>query len=133
MRTHIDVLGWLLGIWGAFGLLTGTALLILAGGVRGALADLGSGGPAGPAALWMFVVCGTTLVLGGVMMIVAGTALRRRLTAARLAVLILSIPNLVLVPFGTALGIYAFWVLVNDEARAEFGRPPRASLRRVDA
>jgi hypothetical protein len=35
------------------------------------------------------------------------------------------VPNLIVVPFGTALSVYAFWVLLNDEARSEFGRPPR--------
>jgi hypothetical protein len=36
------------------------------------------------------------------------------------------VPNLVVLPFGTALAIYTFWTLVNDEARREFGRPPRS-------
>jgi hypothetical protein len=37
------------------------------------------------------------------------------------------------VPFGTALSVYAFWVLLNDDARAEFGRPLRtASTSRPD-
>jgi hypothetical protein len=32
-----------------------------------------------------------------------------------------------MVPFGTALSVYAFWVLLNDEARRAFGRPPRST------
>ena len=27
--------------------------------------------------------------------------------------------------FGTALAIYTLWALLNDDARREFGRPPR--------
>ena len=29
--------------------------------------------------------------------------------------------------FGTALGIYTFWVLLNNDARREFGWPPRGT------
>jgi hypothetical protein len=36
------------------------------------------------------------------------------------------VPNLLVIPFGTALGVYTFWALLNDEARRVFGRPPRA-------
>lgn len=133
MRTHIEVLGWLHAVWGAFGTLTGAALVVLAAGTRGALSGLGSTGPAGTAATWIFAVCGALLLIGGVVMIAAGSALRRRGGRARRAVLALAVPNLVLVPFGTALGIYSLWVLLNDDARAEFGRPPRAPLRRVEA
>ena len=48
---------------------------------------------------------------------------------AGVAALILAVPNLIVVPFGTALGIYTFWVLLNDDARREFGRPPRTPMR----
>ena len=42
------------------------------------------------------------------------------------AALVLAIPNLILVPFGTALGAYAFWVLLNDDARRDRAlRPAR--------
>jgi hypothetical protein len=40
----------------------------------------------------------------------------------------MAIPNLLIVPFGTALGFYTFWVLLNDDARREFGRPPRGPI-----
>ena len=51
-----------------------------------------------------------------------GWAIRRRSRRGRLAALALAIPNLVLVPFGTALGVYTFWVLLNNDARRAFGR-----------
>ena len=36
------------------------------------------------------------------------------------------------VPFGTALAIYTCWVLLNDDARQQFGRAPRgAGDRRI--
>jgi len=60
-------------------------------------------------------------------MALVGRAIHRRQQAGRLAALLLSIPNLVIVPFGTALGIYALWALLNDDARREFGRRPRGT------
>ena len=46
-----------------------------------------------------------------------GRALRRRQPAGRSAILWLSVPNLFVLPFGTALGVYALWVLLHHEAR----------------
>jgi hypothetical protein len=129
MQTHIDVLGWLHTVWGVLGVLTGVSLWILSLGTRQALADLGLAGPAGSAALWIFVVCGAVLVLGGVAVLVTGRALRTRRRGGRWAALVLAIPNLIIIPFGTGLGIYTFWVLLNDDARAQFGRPSRAAAR----
>jgi hypothetical protein len=128
MHLHVNVLGWLHFIWGVLGALVGASLLILALGTNTALRELGSFGAAEHAAVWLFVICGLTLVAaGGVMMLVA-RALARRRAAGRVAALVLAVPNLVIVPFGTALGIYAFWVLLNDDARREFGRPPRSQI-----
>lgn len=50
----------------------------------------------------------------------AGRAIRRRKPWARLAALVLSVLHLFILPFGTALGAYALWVLVHNEARHEF-------------
>ncbi len=46
-----------------------------------------------------------------------GRALRRYRPWARLAALGLAVINVVLFPFGTALGAYACWVLLTDEGR----------------
>ena len=50
----------------------------------------------------------------------AGSLRLRRQPAGRLVTLALAVPNLFILPFGTALGIYAFWVLLHNEARAQF-------------
>jgi uncharacterized Tic20 family protein len=46
-----------------------------------------------------------------------GAMLRRYRSWARLLALGLAVINLVLFPFGTALGGYAFWVLLTEEGR----------------
>jgi hypothetical protein len=130
MRLHIDTLGWLHAVWGAFGVLTGVSLLVLAAGTGVTVADLGqTEQTTGRAAVGLLVLCGIPLALGGAAFILVGRSLLRRRLRGRLAALLLAVPNMVLVPFGTALGIYTFWVLLNDDARREFGRPPRAAMR----
>src|SRR5579862_7326987 len=125
MKYHIDVLGRLHGVWGAFGVLTGLSLFVLALGSWVSLASLGSVSRAGSAAVGVLVGAGVLLLAGGGLMVAAGRGLRRHHRTGRTAAIALALPNMVLVPFGTALGIYALWVLLNDDARRAFGRPPR--------
>jgi hypothetical protein len=120
MRSHLRLLGILQLTWGAIGLLLGTALLLLA---IGALA-IGFMESADRVAAWVtaltFGVFAAALLLGGAANAWAGRALRRQEAAGRSAVLWLSVPNLFVLPFGTALGVYALWVLLHNEARAVF-------------
>jgi len=127
MPLHIDVLGRLHVIWGVFGGLTGASLGVLAVGTDAALIDLGAADAGGWAAVWILWIVGGGLIAGGAVMLLVGRALARRQQSGRVLALVLAVPNLVLVPFGTALGIYTFWVLLNDDARREFGRPPRST------
>ncbi len=124
MRVHIDVLAWLHGIWGAVGVLAGMSLWVLGVGTDAALVDLGSAGGSEHAALWVFLATGAVFVLFGVLMMLVGRWLFRRRGAGRVAALACAVPNLVIVPFGTALGVYTVWALLNDDARRDFGRPP---------
>jgi hypothetical protein len=127
MRLHLDVLGWLHIIWGAFAALAGASLGILALGTYLALDNAGSVGRSELAAIGVYLICGGVLVMFGAVMMLIGRALHRRRPVGRVAALVSSIPNLVIVPFGTALGVYALWALLNDDARREFGRPPRGA------
>src|SRR5688572_33405451 len=67
-----------------------------------------------------FLLCALLLLGAGAANAWAGNALKRRQPNGRLATLVLAVPNLFVLPFGTALGIYAFWVLLHNEARATF-------------
>ncbi len=125
MRLHIDVLGWLHLVWGGFGLLTGCSLAVLAVGLRASLAGERFG-VGEQAAVAILVVVGGLLMAAGLVAAMTGWFLRRLRGRARRAALIFAVPNLILVPFGTALGVYTFWVLLNDDARREFGHAPRA-------
>jgi len=129
MLVHLDLLGRLHVFLGAFGVIVGVSLAMLAAGTSAALRDLRMAGPEGAAGVWILALCAGVLLVGGAALMIAGRALDRRQRAGRLAALLLAVPNLVVVPFGTALSVYAFWVLLNDEARREFGRPLRTPNR----
>ena len=121
MRRHADFLGLLYVAWGAIFALVGLAGLALA---AGALAIARGGGPvsvgsefaAGLTAFTFGGIAVLALLLGGLHLWL-GAALRRYRPWARLFALALAVINLVLFPYGTALGGYAFWVLLTEEGR----------------
>lgn len=120
MKPHLRLLGVLQLVWGAIGLLLGVSTLLLAiGAVAIGLSSdhdrVAAGVTAGG-----FVVFAIAFVAGGGANAWAGRALRRLQPQGRMAVLWLAVVNLFVLPFGTALGIYAFWVLMHNETRAEF-------------
>ena len=126
LLVHLGLLGRLHLLLGAFAVLCGLGLAILAAGTRAGAADLGLDAASSTPGVWILAICAAILIVGGAALCVAGRALDRRSRGGRLAALLLAVPNLAMVPFGTALSVYSFWVLLNDEAREEFGRPPRA-------
>jgi hypothetical protein len=52
--------------------------------------------------------------------IIAGIGLQRRRKWARILTIVLSVINLFNFPFGTALGGYSLWVLLNDQSTSYF-------------
>ena len=128
MHSHLRLLGILQLTWGAIGLLLGGATLLLAvGAVAIGLMDTGERVAAGVTAL-TFGIFAAALIIGGAANAWAGRALRRGQAAGRSAVLWLSVPNLFVLPFGTALGVYALWVLLHNESRARFHEVKGAAL-----
>jgi hypothetical protein len=120
MRPHLHLLGVLQVAWGAIGLLLGLVILLLAiGAVAIGLSAPNERMAAGITAAG-FVVFAVGLLVGGGANAWAGRALRRLQPAGRTATLWLAVLNLFVLPFGTALGIYAFWVLLHNENRALF-------------
>lgn len=120
MTAHLKLLGILQVVWGAIGLLLGVSTLMLAlGAVAIGVTSEGREIPAGVTAA-AFAACAVALLVVGFGNAWAGSAIGRRQPSGRLATLGLTIPNLLVLPFGTALGIYALWVLLNDETRRMF-------------
>ncbi len=120
MNSHLTLLTVLHRVWGALALLLGCSTLILAAGaVAIGITTVGAEIPAGITAA-AFTACALALLGVGGAHLWAGTALQRREANGRLAALALGVLNLFVLPFGTALGIYAFWVLLNNDTRDAF-------------
>lgn len=123
MTSHVKLLGILQIVWGAVGILLGISTVMLAlGAVAVGMTTVGREIPAGVTAV-AFGVFAAALLAAGAGNAWAGSAIHRRHAPGRLAALCLAIPNLFVLPFGTALGIYAMWVLLHDEARKMFVQP----------
>jgi hypothetical protein len=125
VTAHLRLLSILQLTWGAIGLLLGVSTLLLAlGAIAIAVSESGDRFAAGVTAA-AFGIFAAALIAGGAANAWAGSALRRRQPNGRLVVLTLGVLNLFVLPFGTALAIYAYWVLLHHESRTMFeaGRP----------
>jgi hypothetical protein len=120
VRPHLTLLGILQLVWGSIGLLLGVSTLLLAIAAMAIGVSSNAGASAAATAI-VFAAASIVLLAGGLVNAWAGVAIRRRQPAGRLATLGLAVPNLLLLPFGTALSIYAFWVLLHEESRRSFG------------
>ena len=130
MPSHLHLLWVLQLVWGAVGVLLGVSTLMLAAGAAAiGWTTRGDEVAAGITAA-AFLVCAVLLLAAGAANAWAGNALKRRQPNGRLVTLALAVPNLFVLPFGTALGIYAFWVLLHNETRARFEPPAAGSQRR---
>lgn len=124
MKRHVDLLSWLHLAWGLVFL-----IVALAGGALsvGALAISSGTSPVqvtSPMAARLTAVTIAVLsllaLLWAALHIWIGRALGAYRVRARTLALGLAVVNMVLLPFGTALGAYACWVLLKDEGRRVF-------------
>lgn len=131
MDRHVRLLAILASLWGALATLVGLSLLLLA---AGALAILF--GPEGQAVTFaagltaaVFASIGAFTLIWGVVHVWVAARLRRRNPLGRAVMLGLAVVNLLVFPFGTALGIYALWVLLANEGRRLFEPAPAEAIR----
>lgn len=122
MERHARLLGILAGLWGALALLVGVSMLLLSAGALAILI-----GPEGQAVGFAagltaaaFASIAVFTLLWGVAHLWAASLLRRRQPSGRVLMLGLAVVNLFVLPFGTALGGYAMWVLLTNEGRRLF-------------
>jgi hypothetical protein len=116
MDTHVRILGWLWIIFGVLGILG--ALCIGVSTAGGGL--ISQDDTAILVTAIVGVVCGGLFFLGNVLNIIAGAGLLKYKSWARILAIILGIVNLFGFPIGTALGIYTFWVMFNEETKQLF-------------
>lgn len=116
MERHVTVLGWLRIAFGALGLLVAALLFLMI---------VGGGWISGdPEARRITGIVGTAvggfIALLSLPGLVGGIGLLQHWSWARYLVLVLAIFDLFGIPIGTLLGIYSFWVLLQDETEKLF-------------
>ena len=122
MEQHVTLVGALNIGLSAFAIVFGLLLFILLGGIGAASDD-------SEALLVLsivgFVVFAVLLVIS-IPALIGGIGLLKHRNWARILLLIVSAVNLLNIPFGTALGAYSLWVLLQDETQKMF--TPASSL-----
>src|SRR5579864_1100936 len=123
MNSHVDFVGVLFIVWGLLTTLVGLSTLALGVGAVALITSAGRGGSQVAAGLTaaIFTTMAIIAMIWGAAHVVVGVPLRRRRPWARLIALVLGSADLLLLPFGTALGVYALWVLLSEQGRAIFG------------
>lgn len=119
---HVQLLGRLYVVAGWLSLLASTSLVLLGGGAVSLTSRTAPEVAASLAAAIFFAAAAITLVWGGVL-IAVGIALPQHQPWARPAALVLAIVNVFVIPFGTALAVYASWVLLQEGGKRLFERP----------
>jgi hypothetical protein len=131
MDTHVKVLGALHSALGAIGLLAAALLVVVFGGAAGIVGA--SGDPDAAIALPIIGITGMTLVIFLVLLslpgIIIGIGLLRFRPWARIAGIVVSIINLMVIPFGTVVGVYGIWVLFSKDTERLFSEPSIAVQR----
>ena len=127
---RIDFLGVLFIVWGVLTTTVGLSTLALGVGAAALLAS--SSRPASFAASFTagaFTTLALIAIIWGAAHVGVGIALRRHRRWSRLGALMLGSIDLVLLPYGTALGAYGLWALLREDARQFFdpGNPPAAA------
>ena len=131
MDRHVRVLAILASLWGALAALVGCSMLLLAAGALAVYAGPERETVAFAAGLTAAVLAsiGACSLLWGVAHIWVAMRLRRHDTTGRAVMLGLAVVNLLVFPFGTALGAYALWTLLTNEGRRLFESAHAEAIR----
>src|SRR5665213_3223795 len=113
MAAQVDLLGILFIIWGLLTALVGISTLALGAGAVALITSASRGGGGQMAAgvtAAVFLVLAAMAIVWGAAHVAIGVPLRRRQPSARILALVLGSVDLLLLPYGTALGCYALYV-----------------------
>ena len=124
MIAHVDFVGALFIVWGLLTTLVGLSTLALGVGAVALLASARGGTGGGQLAAGLtagvFATLAVIAILWGAAHVIVGVPLRRHRPWSRLMALMLGSVDLVLLPYGTALGAYALWVLLSEGGKNLF-------------
>ena len=121
MASHVDFLGVLFIVWGLLTVLVGVSTLALGVGAVALITSASRGGGSQLAAGFTaaaFAALAVIAILWGAAHVIVGVPLRRKTAWARMIGLMLGSVDLLLLPYGTALGVYALWVLLSEGGKS---------------
>ena len=122
VATHVDFVGVLFIVWGVLTALVGLSTLALGVGAASlATSPNRAGGMAAGLTAAAFITLAVIAIVWGVGHVLIGIPLRRHRHWARLVALMVGSIDLLLLPYGTVLGCYTLWVLLNERGKALFG------------
>jgi hypothetical protein len=123
VATHVDFVGVLFIVWGVLTALVGLSTLALGVGAASLATSANRAGGQVAAGLTAvaFIILAVIAIVWGVGHVLIGVPLRRHRHWARLVALMVGSIDLLLLPYGTALGSYTLWVLLNERGKALFG------------
>lgn len=122
MRTHVTVVGILHIVYSlVLYVFAGFLVVMVSGGVGALLAFVEDVPLIGALTASGFgVLVGSFLILLGLPGLLGGIGIMKFQPWGRIVILIISVLDLLSCPFGTALGIYSLWVLLQEESAALF-------------
>jgi hypothetical protein len=123
VTTHIDLVGVLFVVWGVLTMLIGASTLALGLAAAALVTSAGRGGGGQFAAVVtaaIFAILAVIALIWGVAHVTVGRLVRKHRHWSRLAALMLGSVDLLLLPYGTALGVYALWVLLREDSKRLF-------------
>jgi putative Mn2+ efflux pump MntP len=125
MDTHVKVLGALQIAFGVLGLIGAVMIVFVFGGAAGIVGA--SGNPDASIAVPIIGLTGMALVvfllLTSLPSVIIGIGLLKHRPWARIAGIVLSIVSLIMIPFGTLVGVYGLWVLFSKDTERMFTAP----------
>jgi hypothetical protein len=123
VETHVKVLAILYIVISAFFVLSALLLMFVFGGTS---ALIGATAPGDEAMVAIPIIGITGLALVTFLLavslpgLIGGFGLLKRQNWARILLIVLSALNLINIPFGTILGAYGLWVLLNKDTERLF-------------
>lgn len=113
MKKHIELLGILHLVYSGLALVVGAFCFLFLSGIGVLAHDAVAMSVLGTIGMVICVII-TVLAIPGV---IAGIGLLKMKSWARILAIIIGCLDLLHIPFGTALGVYTLWVLLNEESR----------------
>ena len=131
MQTHVKVVAVGFIVLGALGVLAGLMMMLIFGGAAG-IVGAAAEDPDAAIAIPIIGLTGTllTVILFAVSVpgLITGFGLLSWKPWARILAIVLCAINLINIPFGTLLGIYGLWVLLNKDTERLFEPHPAAPV-----